>query len=41
MGIDATSKGPMDGRIRPWPEDIVMSQEIKGLVDRRWKEYGF
>jgi|TARA_B100000315_G_scaffold9679_2_gene9454 4-hydroxy-3-polyprenylbenzoate decarboxylase len=41
MGIDATAKGAMDGRTRPWPEDIVMSQEIKDLVTRRWKEYGF
>ena len=41
MGIDATAKGPMDGRTRPWPQDIVMSQEIEALVTRRWKEYGF
>jgi len=41
MGIDATAKGAMDGRTREWPPDIVMSQELKLLVDRRWKEYGF
>ena len=40
MGIDATAKGPMDGRTREWPQDIVMSQELIELVDRRWKEYG-
>jgi 4-hydroxy-3-polyprenylbenzoate decarboxylase len=40
MGIDATAKGPMDGRTRDWPPDIVMSRELKELVDRRWKEYG-
>ncbi|MDP3062988.1 MAG: UbiD family decarboxylase, partial [Chloroflexota bacterium] len=40
VGIDATAKGPMDGRARPWPPDILMSPEIKALVDRRWKEYG-
>lgn len=41
MGIDATAKGPMDGRIREWPTDIVMNREIKLLVDRKWDEYGF
>ena len=40
MGIDATAKGPMDGRTREWPPDIEMSEEIKRLVDNRWKEYG-
>ena len=41
MGIDATAKGITDGRSREWPPDIVMSEEIKTLVDHRWKEYGF
>ena len=40
MGIDATAKGPMDGRQREWPPDIVMSPEIVALVDRKWAEYG-
>jgi 4-hydroxy-3-polyprenylbenzoate decarboxylase len=40
IGIDATAKGPMEGRTREWPQDIVMSPELKELVDRRWKEYG-
>ena len=40
MGIDATAKGPMDGRKRDWPPDIAMSPEIVALVDRRWGEYG-
>ena len=40
MGIDATAKGPMDGRSREWPPDIVMSEEIKQLVDGKWNEYG-
>ena len=40
MGIDATEKGLMDGRTRPWPPEIVMSPEIKALVDRKWHEYG-
>ena len=39
MGIDATAKGLMDGRTREWPPDIVMSEEIKRLVDSKWKEY--
>jgi 4-hydroxy-3-polyprenylbenzoate decarboxylase len=41
VGIDATAKGPLDGRARAWPPDILMSPEIVALVDRRWGEYGF
>jgi 4-hydroxy-3-polyprenylbenzoate decarboxylase len=40
IGIDATNKGPMEGRQREWPPDIVMSQDIKALVDRKWSQYG-
>ena len=40
VGIDATAKGVMDGRSREWPPDIVMSEEIKRLVDAKWAEYG-
>ena len=40
MGIDATAKGPMDGRTREWPPDVVMSEEIKRLVDEKWDQYG-
>ena len=40
MGIDATKKWKEEGFEREWPPDIEMSQEIKDLVDRRWKEYG-
>ena len=25
---------------RPWPEEIVMSEEVQDLVTRRWAEYG-
>jgi 4-hydroxy-3-polyprenylbenzoate decarboxylase len=39
LGIDATAKGPSEGA-RPWPEPIRMSDEVKGLVDGRWAEYG-
>ena len=40
MGIDATAKGPMEGRQREWPPDIVMTPEIVALVDGKWAEYG-
>ncbi|HXH83615.1 MAG TPA: menaquinone biosynthesis decarboxylase [Candidatus Tectomicrobia bacterium] len=40
LGIDATEKGPMDEIGQPWPEEIRMTDEIRALVDRRWKEYG-
>src|SRR2546421_4795946 len=39
LGIDATHKGPEEVA-RPWPEEILMSEEIRALVDRRWDEYG-
>lgn len=39
MGIDATRKRRSDGFMRDWPDDIVMSDEIKALVDKKWKEY--
>ena len=39
IGIDATAKGPAEGT-REWPEEIVMSPEVRDLVDRRWAEYG-
>ncbi|MBF0117260.1 MAG: menaquinone biosynthesis decarboxylase [Desulfobacterales bacterium] len=41
MGIDATRKTREEGMGREWPEEIVMAQSIKELVDRRWHEYGF
>jgi len=41
MGIDATRKTKEEGMGRDWPEEIKMSDEIKELVNRRWKEYGF
>jgi 4-hydroxy-3-polyprenylbenzoate decarboxylase len=39
LGIDATRKGPAEGT-REWPDEIVMSGEIRERVDRRWREYG-
>ena len=41
IGIDATKKWPSEGFTREWPNDITMSEEIKNLVTKRWKEYGF
>lgn len=38
--IDATKKGPMDGHHRPWPDDIIMSEEIKEKVNDKWEVYG-
>jgi 4-hydroxy-3-polyprenylbenzoate decarboxylase len=41
VGIDATKSWPDEGHTREWPDEIVMSPEIKELVDKRWREYGF
>ena len=41
LGVDATDKGPMDDLGQPWPAEIRMTDEIRALVSRRWKEYGF
>ncbi len=41
MGIDATRKTREEGMMRDWPEELFMSEEIRRLVDSRWKEYGF
>jgi 4-hydroxy-3-polyprenylbenzoate decarboxylase len=41
MGVDATRKWKEEGFTRPWPDEILMSPEIKQLVTKRWKEYGF
>jgi 4-hydroxy-3-polyprenylbenzoate decarboxylase len=39
LGIDATHKWESEGG-RPWPERILMAEEVRALVDRRWSEYG-
>jgi 4-hydroxy-3-polyprenylbenzoate decarboxylase len=39
LGIDATRKLPEEGA-RPWPEEIVMTEEVRDLVSSRWDEYG-
>jgi 4-hydroxy-3-polyprenylbenzoate decarboxylase len=40
MGVDATRKWPTEGFARPWPQEILMSNDVRALVERRWKEYG-
>lgn len=40
LAIDATKKWESEGLTRPWPEDIVMSEEIRERVTARWPEYG-
>ena len=39
IGIDATAKGPDEGR-REWPPEIEMSPDIRARVDARWAEFG-
>lgn len=41
IGIDATRKWKSEGAGHDWPKKIVMDDETKALVDRRWQEYGF
>lgn len=40
MIVDATKKWPEEGFTREWPEKIVMSEDIKKLVDEKWERYG-
>jgi 4-hydroxy-3-polyprenylbenzoate decarboxylase len=40
LGVDATEKGPLDDVVQPWPDEIVMTEEIRERVTRRWKDYG-
>jgi 4-hydroxy-3-polyprenylbenzoate decarboxylase len=40
MGIDATRKWPTEGFTRPWPDEILMDEKTKNLVDKKWKELG-
>jgi 4-hydroxy-3-polyprenylbenzoate decarboxylase len=39
VGFDATRKWPGEGIVRPWPDPITMSDDVRALVDRRWDEY--
>jgi 4-hydroxy-3-polyprenylbenzoate decarboxylase len=40
LGVDATEKTATDGIEQPWPDEIRMTDEMRALVDRRWREYG-
>ncbi len=40
MGIDGTRKWPEEGFSREWPDRIVMSDEVKGRIDKIWNELG-
>ena len=40
LGVDATEKGPLDDVAQAWPDEIVMTEEMRELVTRRWKDYG-
>lgn len=39
MGIDATIKWSSEGFEREWPDEILMNQETRDFVTRRWNEY--
>jgi len=39
MGIDATKKWDSEGFTREWPEEIVMSDDIKKKVDEKLKKF--
>ena len=40
MGIDATRKWPSEGFNRPWPDEILMDDQTKDLVNKKWKDLG-
>ncbi|HEY3675646.1 MAG TPA: menaquinone biosynthesis decarboxylase [Candidatus Tumulicola sp.] len=40
IGIDATRKDASEGYAREWPPDMVMSDDIRQRVAKRWREYG-
>jgi 4-hydroxy-3-polyprenylbenzoate decarboxylase len=40
MGIDATRKWKEEGFDRRWPDEIVMSDEVKRRVDEIWQSLG-
>ena len=40
MGVDATRKWKEEGFVRPWPEVIRMTDEVKHRVDQLWKKAG-
>jgi 4-hydroxy-3-polyprenylbenzoate decarboxylase len=40
LGIDATRKTADEGYARVWPDEIVMDDDTRALVTKRWNEYG-
>ena len=40
IGFDATVKLPSEGKVRTYPKELVMDEETRALVSRRWSEYG-
>lgn len=40
IGIDATEKNEQDDHHRGWPEELVMDDQIKKLVDEKWESFG-
>jgi 4-hydroxy-3-polyprenylbenzoate decarboxylase len=40
VGFDATRKWPGEGVVRPWPEMVAMSDEVRRRVDARWADLG-
>jgi 4-hydroxy-3-polyprenylbenzoate decarboxylase len=40
VGIDATKTWPSEGNNREWPDEITMTEDVKKIVDSKWKELG-
>ena len=40
MGVDATRKWPQEGFEREWPDEILMTEEVKRRVDALWPNLG-
>jgi 4-hydroxy-3-polyprenylbenzoate decarboxylase len=40
MGIDATKKWKSEGYTREWPDEMIMNEATRELVNKKWKEYG-
>jgi 4-hydroxy-3-polyprenylbenzoate decarboxylase len=41
LGIDATRKLAEELETGEWPREIAMDVAVRGLVEKRWREYGF
>ena len=40
MGLDATKKWKSEGYLRKWPDEMIMNDITKELVNKRWDDYG-